>query len=57
MDNEPQHLGDTLRHVDDAEPFGVGSLERGLSELIASAPAQDDARRHPPVDDSTPRTR
>jgi hypothetical protein len=46
----------SLRDVN-AEPTGFDSLERELSELIASAPAGDDRGRYRPVDAGAARPR
>jgi hypothetical protein len=53
----PQRPGDASPRDVHAEPLGVGSLERELSQLIAAAPAPADGRPRPPVDAHTPRTR
>jgi hypothetical protein len=47
LDNAPQRPGGALPHDVSAEPMGFGSLERELSELVASARPPDDATGEP----------
>jgi hypothetical protein len=57
VDSAPQRPSVmSLRDVS-AKPTGCDSLERELSELIASASPPDDRRRYRPVDAGPPRPR
>jgi hypothetical protein len=57
IDNAPRRPGVRLLRDVNAKTMGSGSLERELSELIASAPSPDDQRRYRPFDAGTPRAR
>jgi hypothetical protein len=57
VDNAPKHPSVMAPRDVSAKPTGSGSLERELSELIASGPPPDDRNRYRRVDAGTPPSR